>query len=168
MAYGDSTIQGTVIRNPGPITDNVWKGDGSDTWKKGQLLMKSTDGTVNICSASHATNGIHLVAMTDVDVAVTTYVSVMEILPSTEFEVQLHHDTPASAVPADSQKGQQFAFVVASNVWGLDLEDESAPDFEVTEIYQDYFSHDPAGNGAGQFGLVRAKVLSSRITAAPA
>ena len=168
MAYSAHSIQPRVVRWGGAtIADNTHMTKASTAYSKGMLVRKTTTGTVEEVAAN-ATTGIHGIILEDVASGASKYAPVMWPAADTILEAQVHHTTPASAVPAQALIGKQFRINVSSGIWAVDLEQASNPDVEIVDVHNNYMDYDAEGDGSGQFGLVRIKILASRLNTAPA
>jgi len=171
MALTAITVQARIVKNGGPITSEVWKGDGTNTHVKGQLL-KAANGTVTpvlVLGSSPATldtddtgtaNIKLFIALSDVSVATSAFVPVQEIKSDTIFQVRLVASSSGSPVAATALKGDVYAlYQLASGVWGIDVDNSTKPVVQVVDIEQDFDPYDK-DNGEN-YGRVWVKVLSA-------
>lgn len=171
MALVAFTIQARIVKNGGPITSEVWKGDGSSTWYKGQLL-KAANGTVTpvlALGSSPATldtddtgtsNAKLFIALSDETVATSAFVPVQEIRNNTIFEVRLAASSSGSPVAATALKGDVYAlYQLASGLWAVDVDNATKPVVQVVDIEQDFDPYHP-DNGEN-YGRVWVKPLSA-------
>ncbi|MDA1348047.1 MAG: hypothetical protein O3A47_04160 [Chloroflexi bacterium] len=173
MALTDSSVMPWMVKNPGPIVENTWKGDSSSTYAHGQLLKKSVAGTVVPVTAGHATHGIHAI-FEDADQTATDtggFVTIREITEETRFMVQLHHTTGSSAVATQAMIGDQYEIDVADTtdyIWTVDLEATTNADVEITDIWDNSMDFDTSSDASGNFGLVEVKITPNKIDNVPA
>ena len=172
MALTDLSKLPECISGAGPIVADTWNGDGSTVYTHGQLLEKLTNGTCIAATADHATNGIHAQYVGPTLTAATSgRIVIRDITEDSRFLVQLHHDTPASAVAAQANVGDQHAIVISGAVWGIDIETalSNNGDVEITDLWDNLFTFDldnPISN-TEQYGLVEVKFLPARLALAP-
>lgn len=178
MARTNGQIQSRIVKNGGPITHLRYKSyysDGStgEDWKAGNLLRLVNDGTVTKCLDSTGlgtgAKGIRFVALADHDSSAegaSVFVAVQEITQDTVFEMQVHHDTAASAVTTSANIGDRFDIDLVGDVQVVDLQDTSDPCVEIIDIEANYnpFKSD----ATGQYSMVYVKVLPSVIETAAA
>ena len=171
MAKLAITVQARIVKNGGPITSEVWKGDGSNVWKKGKLL-KAANGTVApvlILGSSPATldtddtgtaNAKLFIALSDVDSATSEFVPVQEIKSDTILQVRLGASSSTDPKAATALKGDVYAlYQLATGIWAVDVDNTTKPVVQVVDIEQDFDPYAP-GNGA-DYGRVWVKVLSA-------
>lgn len=170
MALTAITVQARIVKNGGPISSETWKGDGSSTWYKGQLL-KAANGTVTpvlALGSSPATldtddtgtaNAKLFIALSDVSAATSDFVPVQEVTASTVFQIRLVASGSGSPVAATALKGDVLAlYQLASGIWGVDVDNSTKPVVQVVDIEQDFDPYDQ-DNGEN-YGRVWVKVLS--------
>ena len=166
MAFTAQSIQGRVSKNGGPITDNTWESDGSEVYVQGQLLVKDDDGTVADAVSGAGIHAIYLGATQTAALATGTKLPVMELTAATRFIAQLHSGPPANANPAQAMIGERYGLAFSSNIWSVDIDDESTVDVEVTDVWDNPSWYATGENGGGNYGLVEVKFLNT--TNAPA
>lgn len=171
MALLAITVQARIVKNGGPITSEVWKGDGSSLWAKGQLL-KAANGTVTpvlALGSSPATldtddtgtsNAKLFIALSDVTAATSDFVPVQEIKSDTIIQVRLLASSSGSPKAATAQKGDVYAlYQLASGLYGVDVDNTTKPVVQVVDIEQDVNPYRKT-NGEN-YGFVWVKVLSA-------
>lgn len=178
MARTDGQIQSRIVAKGGPITHLRYKsyysdGSAGEDWSAGDFLRLVNDGTVTKCLDSGGigtgAKGIRFLAVADHDSSEygkSVFVAVQEITADTQIEMQVHHDTPASAVVAQANIGDRYDVDIVSGVQVVDLEDTTNPCVEIVDIEPNY---NPFNSDAtGQYAMVKVKVLPSILETAAA
>lgn len=156
-----ATVQMRIVKNGGPITSDVYKAyysDGtsaSEDWVKGEMLYLDagyikrigTYGTADtFTTAGDSFNAAYkrFVALEDHDASDYTaanYVAVQEIMSDTVLELQLaaSGSTSPTISAAKVLAGDPLgAYLSATGVWGLDVDENSAGFLTVVAYASDY------------------------------
>lgn len=143
-----------IVKNGGPITDNIWKGDNSSVWKKG-CLLKLASGVIAVCDALGTASALDtddtgaagarlFIALEDVDAATAGYVAVQEITKDTVFEGRLC--ASASSNPTNAVAATQTLYAgyqLTTGVWGVDVDNTTKPLFEIVNKGDELYPFDP-------------------------
>jgi len=162
MALTSANIMPRMVSGAGPIVANTWNGDGATTiYYPGMLLKKTSSGTVEPAVEALGIHAIYAGPLTSA--ATSAKVVIREITENTRFLCQLDSATNA----AQAHIGDQYGINIASGVWSVDLTDTTAPDVEVTNIWDNSFDYDSSANESGNYGFIEVKVMKSNIDIAP-
>ena len=165
MAFTTKTIQGRTTSGRGPVKQNQYKGDGSTSYVRGQLLQRMADGTVEPITVGNNTYGIHAIYDGPTLTASTTdFVDCIDITDDTRFEVQANDVTAAQA-----NIGDECDFEVTSGIFGANVGTKAAAgDCEITQIYANTHDYDTGSNEAGADGIIEVKIRNAKINTTPA
>ena len=165
MAFTTKTIQGRSTSGQGPVKKNTYKGDGTTSYVRGQLLQVKPDGTVDPIAVGDDTYGIHAIYDGATLTASTTdFVDCIEVTDDTRFKVQANDVTAAQA-----NIGDTCDFEVTSGLFGANVGTKAeAGDCEVTQIYVNTNDYDTGSNEAGADGIIEVKIRSAKINTSPA
>ena len=116
---------------PGPNRVRSFPVAASESFKQGQFVYEHTDGTVKAC----ADDAVSILGMTLIDAPSTTNdpVPVCIAYDDQEFEMNLYHATPGSAVSAESQRDAKWGLEVDSNRCYVDVGQGSADALIITD-----------------------------------
>lgn len=156
-----ATVQMRIVKNGGPVTSDVYKSyysDGtsaSEDWVKGEMLYLDagyikrigTYGTADTFTTSGDSFDAaykRFIALSDHDSSdegESVYVPVQEILADTVLEIQLaaSGSTSPTISAAKVLAGDPLgAYLSATGVWGLDVDENSAGFLTVAAYASDY------------------------------
>lgn len=123
----------------------------SQSFKAGQFVYLSS-GKVTVCSDD--ASSILGLAVSDATGVTDSECAVYIANTDTIFEGNVYHSTPASAVTAITQVGEQYALKVLSNKCYVDIEDTSHDAFQIVSLSE----RDAVGD---QYGRVQFQVIDS-------
>ena len=180
MALTANILMPQMTKGIGPVVLNEWKGDNSTVYVAGMLLRKSTAGTMLpvLAGASYSTGnptttvGIHAIYAGPTRTAATAdFIPIREITTDTRFEAQLWHATPASAIQAQGLLGGVYNSIISAvgdatlYRWMADMEEQAAPDVQVTGIWDNSFDYASSNDESGVYGIVEVMIVPERINA---
>lgn len=142
-------LQRVQLANPKKATIRAFPEAASQSFKAGEFVYLSS-GKVTVCASDTA----HILGMAMHDASGTTDADVLVAVADgeTEFEMNVYHATPGSAITAITQIGAEYGLVVASNKHYLDLAETTADAFQIQSL-------SPKDAVGDTYGRVIVKVL---------
>jgi len=121
MSYSADQFVASVVKPGGmSIVENSYKGDGSTTLAKGDLVRVNTSGRIVDAAADSSTTGpIHGMNVATWATAPTTsqFVTILEFAHDTELEMQLYAASAGDAEPQDVTIG--VAYTIRNSAAGI-------------------------------------------------
>ena len=107
----------------GKVSQDSYKGDGSTTFAKGDLVRITTSGTIVDADTTDATPGsVHGMVLNDWTTAPTTsqFVPIMEFGPNTVLKTQIYAATGSDAAQEDVSIGSTYTIANPSaGIWNM-------------------------------------------------